>query len=64
MPSAEPPSIGQLPAGFAIGLVTLSMAGRLGAFELSAIVLAITLFNVTGLSLLIGLAAAMETLCG
>lgn len=41
-----------------------SIAGRLGQFELSAMVLATSVFNVTGLSLLIGFAAAMETFCG
>lgn len=85
-------------AGFLIGVVTLGLTGRLGAFELrrvsaaargksqpacgihlpaaasftwlltphccSSAVLATTLFNVSGASVLMGFAAAMETLCG
>lgn len=40
------------------------MVGRLGSFEMSAAVLATTLYNVSGLSLLLGFASAMETFCG
>lgn len=41
-----------------------SVVGRLGSFELSAAVLSTTLYNVSGLSLLLGFASAMETFCG
>ncbi|PRW56780.1 DETOXIFICATION 16-like [Chlorella sorokiniana] len=60
---ALPISITNL-AAFAISLVTLSVVGRLGSFEMSAAVLATVLYNVSGLSLLLGFASAMETFCG
>jgi MATE family multidrug resistance protein len=41
-----------------------SVAGRLGQFELSTIILGTSVFNVTGLSVLIGFSSAMETLSG
>ncbi|KAL4858417.1 Protein DETOXIFICATION 1 [Chlorella vulgaris] len=50
--------------GYLIGLTTLSVAGRLGQFELSTIILGTSVFNVTGLSVLIGFSSAMETLSG
>jgi len=42
----------------------MAFIGHLGKHELSAAVLGTSLFNVTGLSILIGLCSAMETLCG
>ena len=42
----------------------MAFVGHLGKHELSAAVLGTSLFNVTGLSILIGLCSAMETLCG
>lgn len=50
--------------GYCIAQVTISFVGRLGAAELSAAILATSLFNVTGLSVLTGFSAAMETLAG
>lgn len=52
----SPPSLSRLAlpisvtnlCGFCIGLISLSMTGRLGAFELSACTLGTTLYNVTG----------------
>lgn len=49
---------------YAIGLVTVGFAGRLGEQELAIAVLATSLFNVTGLSILSGFNAALETFCG
>lgn len=51
-------------SGFALGLITVAFVGRLGEFELSVAILATSIFNVTGLSVLTGFAAAMETFCG
>ncbi|PSC71531.1 MATE efflux family [Micractinium conductrix] len=51
-------------AGFCIGLIPLGVTGRLGQFELSSAVLGTSIFNVTGLSVLMGFTAAMETFCG
>ncbi len=45
-------------------LVSTAFVGHLGSSVLSSVVTAASLYNVTGLSLLIGLASAMETLCG
>ena len=39
--------------GFVLGLIALSSVGRLGEYELSVAVLATSIFNVTGLSLLV-----------
>jgi MATE family multidrug resistance protein len=44
--------------------VCCSIVGRLGEFELSAVVLGTSLFNVTGLSVLVGFTSALETVCG
>ncbi len=49
---------------FSSTLVSMAFIGHLGKHELSAAVLGTSLFNVTGLSILIGLCSAMETLCG
>eukprot|EP00232_Nephroselmis_pyriformis_P006260 CAMPEP_0182893678 /NCGR_PEP_ID=MMETSP0034_2-20130328/24623_1 /TAXON_ID=156128 /ORGANISM="Nephroselmis pyriformis, Strain CCMP717" /LENGTH=175 /DNA_ID=CAMNT_0025027435 /DNA_START=44 /DNA_END=568 /DNA_ORIENTATION=+ len=40
------------------------MVGRLGALELSVVILGNSVFNITGYSIMIGLASGMETLCG
>ena len=50
--------------GFAINLVSIAFVGRLSKQELAAAVLSTTLFNVTGLSLIQGLNATLETFCG
>lgn len=49
---------------FAISVVSIAFLGRLGARELAIAILATTLFNVTGLSVIQGLNAALETFCG
>ena len=49
---------------FAVSLISLLFVGRLGVFELSAAVLASSGLNITGFAFLVGLASAMETLCG
>lgn len=49
---------------FSSTLVSMAFIGHLGKHDLSAAVLGTSLFNVTGLSILIGLCSAMETLCG
>lgn len=51
-------------AGYALAIVGAIYIGRLGSLELSASVLANSLYNCTGLSLALGLSAGMETLCG
>jgi hypothetical protein len=51
-------------AGYALSIVGAIYIGRLGALQLSASVLANSLYNCTGLSLALGLSAGMETLCG
>ncbi|KAL4443788.1 hypothetical protein ABPG75_011525 [Micractinium tetrahymenae] len=60
---ALPMSVTNL-AAFSIGVVVLAAAGRLGSTELSCVVLGTSLFNVTGMSLLMGFTTAMETLAG
>ncbi|KAL1133797.1 hypothetical protein V6Z11_A12G063500 [Gossypium hirsutum] len=44
--------------------VSVMMAGHLGQLSLSAVAIATSFCNVTGFSLLLGFAGAMETLCG
>jgi hypothetical protein len=51
-------------AGYALSIVGAIYIGRLGSLQLSASVLANSLYNCTGLSLALGLSAGMETLCG
>ncbi|XP_068721151.1 multidrug and toxin extrusion protein 2-like isoform X1 [Montipora capricornis] len=46
-----------------IFMITLFFSGRLGEVELAAGTLAISFINVTGTSMFIGLASAVETLC-
>lgn len=60
---ALPLSVGNL-VSFLSGAVLLGMTGRLGQQQLSSLVLGTSIFNVTGLSVLIGFASAMETFCG
>eukprot|EP00877_Chromochloris_zofingiensis_P011101 jgi/Chrzof1/6244/Cz17g17070.t1 len=45
-------------------LIITSFVGHLGAAELSALVLAQTLYNVTGNAPMLGVVTAMETFCG
>lgn len=43
---------------------SVAFVGRLGAFALSVSALATSMYNVTGLSILVGFNTAMDTLCG
>lgn len=52
------------PPADALGLITIAYVGRLGQLPLSIAILATSIFNAAGLSILTGLAAAMETFCG
>ncbi|KAL8231143.1 hypothetical protein R6Q57_000921 [Mikania cordata] len=45
-------------------VVSMSMVGHLGELELAGTAVATSLTNVTGFSLLFGMASALETLCG
>jgi MATE family multidrug resistance protein len=45
-------------------LIITSFVGHLGPLELSALVLAQTLYNVTGQAPMMGVVSAMETFCG
>ncbi|KAL4855257.1 Protein DETOXIFICATION 1 [Chlorella vulgaris] len=60
---AAPLSVSNL-AGYAISMVVIAATGHLGESALSVVVLATSVFNVTGLSVLIGFSSAMETFCG
>lgn len=48
---------------FISSLVSLAFAGHLGKLSLSQAILATSAYNITGVSLLLGLASGMETLC-
>ena len=50
-------------SSFLVGMVGIVFVGHLGKFELSVAVLAASIFNVTGLSFLLGSLGALETLC-
>ncbi|KAL4421824.1 hypothetical protein ABPG77_001613 [Micractinium sp. CCAP 211/92] len=50
--------------GFASAAVGISFVGRLGGLQLSAAVLANSIFNVTGLSAMMGFTGTVDTLCG
>ena len=49
---------------FALQLVSVMFVGHLGELPLAGASLATSLANVTGFSLLIGMAGALDTLCG
>ncbi|XP_021296614.1 protein DETOXIFICATION 9-like [Herrania umbratica] len=49
---------------YLLQLIAVMMAGHLGELSLSGIALASSFANVTGFSLLLGTAGALETLCG
>ena len=49
---------------FSAGLISVAFVGHLGEFELGVIVLANSLYTVSGVTVLMGTASAMETLCG
>lgn len=44
-------------------MIAIAFVGRLGEDVLSVVVLATSIYNVTGLAVLIGFASAMETFC-
>ncbi len=47
-----------------VSLISLSFVGRLGEYEMSVAVLATSIYNVSGLSLIFGFTSAMETFAG
>ena len=49
---------------YSLYLVSIMFAGRLGALELASAALAMSFTSATGLSLLLGMGCALETLCG
>ena len=49
-------------SSFLVSVVSLAFVGHLGKWELSVVVLAVSIFNVTGLSFLQGSLGALETL--
>ncbi|XP_050273350.1 protein DETOXIFICATION 12-like isoform X6 [Quercus robur] len=49
---------------YMLQVISLMMVGHLGELALSSTALAISLSGVTGFSLLLGMASALETLCG
>ncbi|KAF7112882.1 hypothetical protein RHSIM_RhsimUnG0182700 [Rhododendron simsii] len=49
---------------YLLQVVSMSMAGHLGEISLSSAAIATSFTNVTGFSLLFGMAGALETLCG
>lgn len=49
---------------FLVPVVSTAFVGHLGPDVLASVVLASSLFNVTGNSVIVGLSAGMETLCG
>lgn len=51
-------------AQYLLQVISLMMAGHLGELSLSSTAIAISLSAVTGFSLLMGMASALETLCG
>lgn len=51
-------------AGFCINAVGVSFVGRLGGLQLSAAVLAASMFNVTGQSVMMGFCGTIDTLAG
>ena len=58
------PLVAQNLFNYGSSLISLIFVGHLGTFELSAAVLANSALNITGFAFLVGLASAMETLCG
>ncbi|KAK1267849.1 MATE efflux family protein 5 [Acorus gramineus] len=49
---------------FSLQVISTMMVGRLGELSLASATIASSITNVTGLSVLIGMASALETLCG
>jgi len=57
------PLIATNTSSFLISTISIVFVGHIGKFELSVAVLAASIFNVTGLSFLLGSLGALETLC-
>ncbi|CAN0892299.1 Protein DETOXIFICATION 14 [Linum grandiflorum] len=49
---------------YLVQVISLMMVGHLGELELSSTAIAVSLSSVTGISVLIGMSSALETLCG
>ena len=49
--------------GFSANIVSLAFVGHLGSLTLSQAVLGLSAYNVTGLSVLLGVSMGMETCC-
>ncbi|GLC34912.1 hypothetical protein PLESTB_001177300 [Pleodorina starrii] len=60
---AVPVSLSEV-VSFVAYLITTAQVGRLGTLELSAITLARSVYHITGMSLVVGMASAVETFCG
>lgn len=58
------PLAGQNILAFSLSLISVGFIGHLGKYELSVAVLATSLYNLTGNSVIQGMAGGMETLCG
>jgi multidrug resistance protein, MATE family len=58
------PLIASSLTGYLTTTVSIAFVGRLGQQPLSIVILATSLFNVTGLSFIVGSLGALETLCG
>ncbi|KAG7658665.1 Multi antimicrobial extrusion protein [Arabidopsis suecica] len=58
------PMVAVAASQYLLQVISIVMAGHLDELSLSAVAIATSLTNVTGFSLLFGLAGALETLCG
>ncbi|CAH8305863.1 unnamed protein product [Eruca vesicaria subsp. sativa] len=62
--SLAAPMVAVAVSQYLLQVISIVMAGHLDAISLSGVAIATSLTNVTGFSLLFGLAGALETLCG
>ncbi|EOA34619.1 hypothetical protein CARUB_v10022179mg [Capsella rubella] len=62
--SMAAPMVAVAASQYLLQVISIVMAGHLDELSLSAVAIATSLTNVTGFSLLFGLAGALETLCG
>ncbi|XP_076901566.1 protein DETOXIFICATION 14-like [Bidens hawaiensis] len=58
------PMVVVMESEYLLRVVSMSMVGHLGELQLAGAAIAISFTNVTGFSLLFGMASALETLCG
>ncbi|KAK9934654.1 hypothetical protein M0R45_021790 [Rubus argutus] len=58
------PMVAVVLSQFLVQVISMMMVGHLGELALSSTALAISLSSVTGFSLILGMASALETLCG